>query len=918
MSLSYKNPFKLDFLEQRMLLSAGTDTGSSDSHSDDGKKEKKHHKSLFSSFGKALKKAAGAVTDKFDDKPSEKNTDKKQTVVSEDTASKVLPVSHVEATDVDSGSFDHATAAFLKLVSGDDKTGLSMTGLLSKIETGGGAQIASEALGLVEKFTSLGGKHGESKVLDVVNHLVKMPSALQSLVTVVGKAGEALGSAETQKAKMASMVAGIEEDSSNVFTFVLGLAKDPSQLTHLTALIEAGAASLGEEAVKLGTSVSSVFGNSNGILDVVKHITDHPEALHDPKIQALIENLSASMEQAEKMLLDYSNLSPELQVKALEDAQSFGKEIEDAMKRVNISDPATLAAVSPQVKPVDNDLKNSTSSADGSVDGSEEQAPVKKKTKNPVKRVVHYTEKYIAKPIIEDVVKLEHAIEKKIFGAVHSIEKKATKLKNHLKEFASSDEKLHFIAHDVKSVAKKIDHKAHAIFDAVNPTKENRSIWEHKLADLTRSTASLTVKFAHFFDDHLNYTPKVAKIAQYAQLLTMAVSKTILVAAGVAGVAATAYPPAVMISLGLVLASRGLDLAGDLIPLTLQGVDHLAHLNAKLVDYGSGRVNNFADLIDKRADHLHDRAMQEKTPVDDVFIDDIKVAFNEHNVLGFLAEEIHEELQETHEDIQDAVGAMEFGLHNVTLDISESIQAINRTELRQDIIKTGDLLMQAADAAGEALGIAGEGLGIAGIHGADGFIAKASGIADKIETMAPQVTPQVADKVDSVLTVTQKTAQTIADVVESRGLIAGIETTGFNIKEKFAGVSALLQLGALADPSSIMKGVEAALGGDLDQLSSALTAQGLDKESSIIGEAKTLVGNLVQALPLVLNTGGAASATSLIANVQGLLNGKLSSVSDVVRTLIVAKDLATGTIATVEGALNSQLVDDDATTVIAA
>ena len=398
----------------------------------------------------------------------------------------------------------------------------------------------------------------------------------------------------------------------------------------------------------------------------------------------------------------------------------------------------------------------------------------------------------------------------------------------------------------------------------------------------------------------------------------MAVSKAVLLTAGVAGVAATAYPPAVVISMGLVLASRGLDLVGDLIPLTLQSVDHLAHLNAKLVDFGGARLNNFADLMDKRADHLYDRAMQEKTQVDDVFIDDLKVALENNTVLDFLVEEIHEEIQEIHEDIKDVVGAIKVGVHNVTLDISESIQAVNRTELRQDIVKTGDLLIQAADAAGEALGIAGEGLNLAGINGADGFIASASGIADKIETMAPEVTPQVADKVDDILTVTQKTAQTIADVVKSRGLIAGIEAAGFDVNEKFAGVSAFLQLGALGDPSSILKGVEAALEGDLDQLSSALISEGLGKEAGIIGEAKTLVANLVQALPLVLTSGNIDNALSLIGNVQGLLNGKLSSVSDVVRTLIVAKDLATGTIAAVEGALNGQPVAEDETTVIAA
>jgi len=665
--MNYYNRFNLTFLEERTLLSAGVDL----SHESDGepekisKKEHKQSKGLFSAFGHSLKKMTGHLDGIIDGKKDSK---------------KVADASAGDQPE-DIQLFKKITDEFLSIFGSNANGELS---LIDKIQNTGVAKMADEALSAVDALKLLV-ESGESKVLDVINHFVANHNHLDSLIKAIKEGFLSKKSGDEQHAGVMKLVqdafgADLAVDNKSLLDFILKLSKNNEHLTALIHLAETGAESLKAGSVHFATAVSEMLGNVDGVLDMIKNIKDNPDALKDPELQGVVLSMSENMVHIQKLLSQYMSMSSDEQLALVKEAQSLGVEVEAYLKKA---------------KP---ELFNKSAAEDikiAAVDEPEKVAP-KKKTKNPLIRTLHYTKKYIAKPAIEEIKQVEEAIKEKILNGVHAIESKAKKLKEHLKSFASSDEKLKFILKDMKSVVKSIAHKAKSVFDAVNPTKENRSKWEHELAKLTRTTADIAVKFAHFVEDHTTYTPMVAKIGQYAQMIVLATSKTILLAAGAAGIAATAYPPAVMISLALVVASRGLDLVGDLIPLGLKAVDDLGHLHMRFINFMQGRAYNVADLMDKQADHLHLKAMEEAAKAELPFIQEAKLAIEQHNLPKFLVDEAKEEIQETLGDLHDIQSSIQYARNDIREDLEQAVANIDKAAVKDELMNLGSVVLEAA------------------------------------------------------------------------------------------------------------------------------------------------------------------------------------------------------------------------------
>lgn len=708
--------FKMLVLEERTLLSASSGLDHDHIETEAVSKDKKSH-SKFSAFGHALKKAAGAVGD-FVDK------DKKS---GEHVSKNFNPDAQNPNLDLEGTKFKQVTDQFLTTFATDNSGDLA---ILDKIQNTGIAKIAEEAASSIGHLKTLL-TSGETKVLDVINHFVAHESHFDSLVTAVK---EGIGSLKNTSPLHLDILKKLEDYLAKEGTLaqkgkdfvglLLNFVNNSEQLHGLINAAESGVESLKGGVVNFATAISGMLGNVDGVLDMIKEIKKHPEALQDPQVQGMVASMSDSMAHVEHLLTEYAGMSKEEQLALIKDAESLGVEVEAYIKKAK-PDAFNNQVVEDKVA-----VEEST---------NDTQAPVKKKTKNPFVRTLHYTQKYIAKPAIQEIKNIEESIKNKILEGAHSIENKAKKLKNHLKSFASSDEKLKFIFKDIKNVGKSIAHKAKSVFDAVNPTKENRSKWEHELAHLTRKTADVAVKIAHFIEDHTTYTPMVAKVGQYLQMIVLATSKTILLGAGIAGMAATAYPPCVAISLALVIASRGLDLAGDLIPLGLKAVDDLGHLHMRFVNFMQGRAYNVADLMDKQADHLHAQAVEASKIQEPSFMEGVQLALQEHNVIGFVAGEVHEEIQETITEVGELKNAIQYARQDIQEDLQQAVQHIDKKAVMEEVSDLNTVIAEAFHEGVEALSGVKSAVDQSGVHLNMKKIDAIEGGLEKAENVIPVI-----------------------------------------------------------------------------------------------------------------------------------------------------------------------------------
>lgn len=500
----------------------------------------------------------------------------------------------VEKTAVPEEPTEKLTHHWLKLLGAYPKEGGSLDHIVDSI-TATDKALTEHIVQAVEKFSHLLDPKSNEGILEVAHHLLTHPEAKDAML----KALDMLEQNATIKA-FAEKLKNLPNTAEAWVGFIADLMKDEAILSDWIEHLKAGHESLQEMAVHSSEALSHVLAQNSDIMDLISHLAHNPKLEKDPETIAFIEHLTKTLEQGAEALHSYLDLSPEDHAAQIANLNGLGDEVMGFLAKNGAQFEIKEEVVEVEKKANNDPVKNS------------EEVIKKHKTKNPVKKVVHFAEK--------KVIKLAHGVEKKLSKLEKGIvklfdkaEERATKIKNHLKKFAKSEDKLKFIADDIQKTLKKIGHTAKKIATELNLTnKESRSHWEHRLAKVTHGLADLTVKSSHLVEKLTAYHPQVAR---YSQLLVLSVSKVMLMAGMGAGFLATSYPPIALIGLAITIASKGVELTSDILPAAMEGVAKLGELQAKLTDAAMSKVHHTADDLDHHAEKLHIQALAAEAPI---------------------------------------------------------------------------------------------------------------------------------------------------------------------------------------------------------------------------------------------------------------------------------------------------------------
>ncbi len=887
MNTPKKDLFQLDYLENRMLLSS---TAGSTEDSED-KTAKKKHSSIFSKISSKIKNTLS----------SDSNTKTNQTAINSTLEAVSADLNDLPAESLSTDNLKTVFTEYLNLLDPDSKSTLSIDGLLSKLTNSESANIAEKVLGLLDEFKSLGTTEGQSNILDLVNKL-NDASLLDGLVLVVSKGASLSDLVNADADPLVTLLKGLESNSTGLLDFVTGLTSNADELNKLISFIQKGAQAMQDDSVNLATDVTSVLTRNEGILKAFKTLLSDPNVLKDSSLQALVEHFIAVIKQAEAVVDQVSGVTSSQDGELMQDAEALGEQIQNYLSllrsgKISAEDIQDNGGVDNAEASYNATITNTTLASEN-LNGTlglnetlgEETSVVKKKTKNPFKRVLHHIQKYdlpaaekkLGK-VKDGIIEIEHAIANKVKKIVQSAEKKIEKLKNHLKEFSSSQDKLSFIENDAKIVAKKVHDKAKKVFDAVNPTKENRSLWEYKIAGAIHSMANMTVKFADFVDAHTDYN---SKLVNSSQIVTYAISKILYMAGGVTGVAATAYPPIAVASLALAVLSKGIELAADEIPLVFRLVDHLGHANAKLVGYIGDRVHNAADLLELRAEHLHDLAMKNKNETDVGFFEGLSSAMKNDTEIQYL----FNELGDSFDDVVDEVGDFGHALHvaaaNVTLDFSQSIENINSSDVHDFIETASQDVLDVAGAFADAMPIVEEGLHVAGYTQADSTLASLTQAAEKIESKVQDVKPDVEQLATNVLAAAKPIAKEIADVFNSKGIAAlpsVLNDSMSLVNNTLSAMSSIFSVAGLSNEAEALKNAETLVNDRFASIASAVNTTGYNNIANVFIQAKQDFSGLIGDISNALHGNG--NVTALIEDAKGVMTTRLSTLNPVLSSM---------------------------------
>lgn len=498
----------------------------------------------------------------------------------------------VEKAPVPEEPAENLTHHWLKLLGAYPKEGGSIDHIMDAI-TSADKSLTDNISKVIEKFSHLMDPTSNEGILEVAHHLLEHPEAKVAML----KALEMLEQNPTIHA-FTEKLRNLPNTAEAWVDFIGELMQDQSVLKDWIDHLMAGHESLQEMAVHSSEALSHVLAQNGDIMELIHHLAKNPKLEKHPETVAFIEHLTETLEQGSTALGSYLTLSPKDHAEHVANLSGLGDEVMSFLE--SHADSLKIT--------VENAPSESTSEAKLGVDSTKlvEEGVKKHKTKNPVKKIVHFTEKKVIK-LAHGVEKKLSKIEKGLIKIFDTAEERAIKIKNHLKKFAKSEDKLKFIADDIQKSVKKIGHTAKKIATELNLTnKESRSHWEDRLAKVTHGLADLTVKSSHLVEKLTAYHPNVAR---YSQLMVLSVSKVMLMAGMGAGFLATSYPPIALIGLAITIASKGVELTSDILPTALEGVAKLGHLQAKLTDAAMGKVHGAADGLHHHADKLHEQAL---------------------------------------------------------------------------------------------------------------------------------------------------------------------------------------------------------------------------------------------------------------------------------------------------------------------
>jgi hypothetical protein len=482
-------------------------------------------------------------------------------------------------------SAEKLTHTWLKLLGAFPKEGGSLQGMIDHMAEADKA-ITEHLSAAIEKFHHLMDPNAKEGLLDVAQHLFKNPEAKALIL----KALDAIEKHE-KLAPLVEKFRGLPHTAEALVDFLSQLTSGEGLLHNWIEHLELGLKSLQGMAVEASSTLANVLGQNADVMELLSHLIKHPSKAKDPETIAFVERLVETLETGTASIENYINLSPEEQKAHLESLDGLGGQILQHIE----THGAEVGLV------VENEA--TATPAPAPVESHEEPVVKKHKTKNPILKVAHFTEKKVIKPIKHKVLSAEHKLEKELLKIVHSAEAKAAKLKKHLEAFAKSEDKLKFIAHDIKKSISKIADTAKKLVHAIDLTKKDtRSNWEHRLVKVTHGLANATIKASHLVEKATHYHPKMA---QYTQLLVMSFSKVMWIFGGAAGIAATAYPPAALIGLVVTIASKGVELTADLVPTMMLAVEKMGTMQAKLVDTAMNKVHKSAEHLDHHADKVY-------------------------------------------------------------------------------------------------------------------------------------------------------------------------------------------------------------------------------------------------------------------------------------------------------------------------